>query len=126
MEQDLFEMQIAEYYHHVHIYFVGYTHLCFEIQCRVHVVDHFFYDDHKESFDKKEYKEHSHNFLRKTLNRNVENVCAALQNPDSDLYSDSVNLYKAGPYIFRFSLQNDNVLYINPHHVSHIFIEELK
>ncbi len=123
MEQETeIHEQVAEYGHYVHIYFTGGAYLRYDIKCSVYTDEQFFYDDFKDSFLKKEYKKHSYNFLCETLNRNVHNICAALSNPSSDLYSDSVNLYKKGPYIFRYSLFNDNILFVNSQNVAYITV----
>lgn len=117
------EVQIAEYYHNVHVCFICDTNLCYSIMCRVFCDDTAFYVNLQERLNKKEYRKYGYDILKNVLSTNVQNICAVLQNPDSDLYTTKLQ-YRGGPFIFRFSRETDNVLFINPHTITHIFIDE--
>ena len=125
MEQNSNEVQIAEYCHRVHICFIGDTDLTINIMCKVFCDDTVFYVNLQEQLNNKEYRKNSYDILQSAINRNDGGIVAALQNPESDLYTTKKQ-YRYGPFIFRFSRESYNVLFINPHTITHIFIEELK
>lgn len=127
---------IAEHQHTVVIDVMG-TELYFDINCNVFFnpciylsvdgdinnnIIKFIKADFKTDF-KADFKKMSYDILLEKLNKNVQNICSEILNPNSSLFKECIDFSN---YSLQFTRFSDNVVYINPNHISCIYIKKHK
>lgn len=115
---------IAEHHHTVVIDLMG-NELHFDIKCEV-----FFnpsiciaVDGDINNIIKADFKKMSYNILQAKLNKYVQNICSEILNLNSSFFKECTDV---GNYSFQFTRFSDNVVYMNPNHISCIYIKKYK